>query len=281
MTKERQGFFRPHGKGEQAYQSFVPTPLQQVEVAVDDEMRPLLQQAHQQIASLSQSEEAMRQEVEASVRLAWGVPEPSPFMFGMAPAAQERDERMLMDEKLLCEATAFGVERLHVLPLSGRLFKDIHYVMMQGEHNEKKYPGEFRHSPTWIGDVGDTLFTAPFVTPTGDDFLTAFADLENYINEEDNLDVLIKAALIHYQFEMLHPFIDGNGRLGRLITQLFLIDRGVLEAPLLRQSVFLNRHQFEYFTGLASVEYSGRYEKWIKLYVKALSAKTFAGTLSV
>lgn len=271
MTIERQGFFRTQGKGEHRYRSFVPTPLQQIEINVDEEMQTLLHKAHRRIASLRHNEEAVQQEIEASVRLAWGIQEPSPLMFDLPVRDGERDERMVLDEKFLAEATRFGVERLNILPLSGRLLKDIHFVMMQGEHNEKMYPGEFRHSPLWIGDVKDTLFTAPFVPPVGEDFRKAWNDLEHYINSKGALDVLIKAALIHYQFEMIHPFINGNGRMGRLLTQLFLIDSGVMTAPLLRQSVFLNRHQFDYFTGLAAVELSGKYEKWIKLYLKALA----------
>lgn len=110
---------------------------------------------------------------------------------------------------------------------------------MQGEHNEKKYPGEFRTSPIWMGDEHDTLKSAPFIPPAPDDMLKAFYDLEQYINADDDVHPLIKAALIHYQFEVIHPFIDGNGRVGQLLTLLFLNERGILKGAFRQSSTSL------------------------------------------
>ena len=141
---------------------------------------------------------------------------------------------------------------------------------MQGEHNEKKYPGEFRTSPIWMGDEHDTLESAPFIPPAPDDMLKAFYDLEQYINADDDVHPLIKAALIHYQFEVIHPFIDGNGRVGQLLTLLFLNERGILKGAAVNLPRVFHLRQFRYFTGLASVEISGTYEKWVRFFLEAL-----------
>lgn len=98
----------------------------------------------------------------------------------------------------------------------------------------------------------------------------SIADLENYIHYEEQTDALIMAALIHYQFEMIHPFIDGNGRIGRLLTLLFLMDRNVIQQPVLSLSKNLMSSSFKYFTGIASVEVSGTYEKWVKYFLQQL-----------
>ena len=177
---------------------------------------------------------------------------------------------MQTDRDNLLNALLYGLDHLDRLPLSGRILKDMHWIAMQGQHNEKKYPGEFRRSPIWIGDEKDTLLTAPFIPPSPDDMRQAFYDLEQYINADDNIHPLIKAALIHYQFEVIHPFIDGNGRVGRILILFFLIDRGILHGCSINLSKALHLQQFRYFTGIASVEISGTYEKWIKFFLNTL-----------
>lgn len=184
---------------------------------------------------------------------------------------KESEEKSLIDGDNLRNALEYGLDHLETLPLSGRIIKDMHWIAMQGEHNEKKYPGEFRKSPIWIGDEHDTLATAPFIPPSPDDMLEAFYGLEEYINAEEDVNPLVKAALIHYQFEVIHPFIDGNGRLGRLLVLLFLVDKGLLHGCTINLSGVLHIRQFFYYSGIASVEISGTYEKWIRFFLKALS----------
>lgn len=120
------------------------------------------------------------------------------------------------------------------------------------------------------GDEHDTLESAPFIPPAPDDMLKAFYDLEQYINADDDVHPLIKAALIHYQFEVIHPFIDGNGRVGQLLTLLFLNERGILKGAAVNLPRVFHLRQFPYFTGLASVEISGTYEKWVRFFLEAL-----------
>jgi Fic family protein len=264
MNRERQGYYREHGRGDTYYRSFVPTPLQEIALLHDEEMDRLLQQAYTHLHASEQKDKA-QQEARSSVKLAYDVPELS--ILSMDDSADKLRKRKEEDCHNLLDAMDYGLERLQVLPLSARLLKDLHWVAMRAEHNGKKYPGEFRSSPVWIGSESDTLSTAPFVPPVGEDMTEAFTQLERYINYEERTDPLVMAALIHYQFEVIHPFIDGNGRMGRLLTLLFLIDRGVLSRYSLALSSALNLSQFRYFTGLASVEISGTYEKWVKFFL--------------
>lgn len=265
----RQGFYRTIGQGERAFRSFVPTRLQDIHLEVDDEMQQLLKEAYGRICNRNiDSDVALLAEVKASVSLVYGEENPISFAFmgGDDPEKQKR----IFDETSLKRAIEFAAEHMEQLPISSRLLKDVHWVMMQGEHNEKKYPGEIRTSPIWLGTKEDTLTTAPFVPPVYEDMDLAITDLEKYIHYEEQTDPLIMAALIHYQFEVIHPFIDGNGRMGRLLTMLFLQERGSIQQSALRLSENLLKNSFRYFTGIASVEVSGTYEKWVKFFLKQL-----------
>ena len=233
-------------------------------------MQTLLAQAHERLKNrnLSDIDALQKEEVENSVNLVYG--EKKPLALAFFETDDKEDQKRKLDEQNLLQATRFAVERMQELPISSRLLKDVHWVMMQGEHNEKKYPGEMRTSPIWLGTKDDTLATAPFIPPVYEDMEKSIADLENYIHYEEQTDALIMAALIHYQFEMIHPFIDGNGRIGRLLTLLFLMDRGVIQQPVLSLSKKLMSSSFKYFTGIASVEVYGAYEKWVKYFLQQL-----------
>ncbi len=264
MEKERQGYYRNHGKEEAFYRSFVPTPLQEIDLEVDEPMHTLLLAAERRLTGTA-GIDALEQEARSSVNLAYGESDIE-LKFDLLTIGSHKQE----DVGYLRDAMRYALERMRYLPLSGRLLKELHGVMMRGRHNEKKYPGEFRRSPIWIGAEGDTLSTAAYVPPTADDMHEAFTMLEKYINYEDHTHPLIMAALIHYQFEAIHPFIDGNGRMGRLLALLFLIERGVLRGYSLPLSHGLNRNPFKYYTRLAAVEVSGAYERWVKYFLQAL-----------
>lgn len=168
-------------------------------------------------------------------------------------------------------ATEFALQELKHAPLSNRLLKDTHAVLMQGE---PKTLGEFRTTQNWIGRRGSTPQNALYVPPAPDDMLRAMDDLERYIHGDvldDDLDVLIKAALIHYQFETIHPFIDGNGRMGRLLITLFLHEQRVLSKPALYISCFLKEYRREYYSHLMEVRAAGHFERWGQFFLLALS----------
>lgn len=142
---------------------------------------------------------------------------------------------------------------------------------MQDVRGGDKYPGEFRRSQNWIGPAGSTLKDARYIPPHPEDMLEAMSDLEKFINSEKGLDPLIKIALIHYQFETIHPFLDGNGRVGRLLIALYLIEKKLLSHETLYISNFLKRNRVEYYDRLTEVRVKGNYEQWINFFLLALS----------
>ncbi len=169
------------------------------------------------------------------------------------------------------QALEFAIERLEVLPICLRLLREIHAILMEGVRGQEKTPGEFRISQNWIGGLGSTLKTARYIPPNVEDMTQGLHDLEAYINDiATQEDPLIKIALIHYQFETLHPFLDGNGRIGRMLITLFLLEQGILSTPLLYPSYFLKLNKVEYFDRLTEVRAKGDFEQWILFFLTAM-----------
>ena len=169
------------------------------------------------------------------------------------------------------KATEYALKRLQSLPLCNRLIKETHAVLMEGVRGQEKSPGEFRYSQNWIGGQGSTIRNARYIPPNPGDMQTAMSDLEKYMNSDDSLDPLIQAALIHYQFETIHPFLDGNGRVGRLLITLFLMEKHLLSRPILYVSYFLKINRIEYYDRMTQVRVSGDYEQWVIFFLEALS----------
>lgn len=168
-------------------------------------------------------------------------------------------------------ATEFALKRLKTLPLCNRLIKETHAVLLESVRGQEKTPGEFRYSQNWIGGHGSALKNARYIPPNPNDMLTAMSDLEKYINSDSNLDPLIQAALIHYQFETTHPFLDGNGRVGRLLITLFLMEKGILSTPALYISYYLKMNRIEYYDRMTQVRRTGDYEQWISFFLQAFA----------
>lgn len=170
------------------------------------------------------------------------------------------------------EACFYALERIKQLPLCGRLFREIHERLLSGVRGQEKNPGEFRKSQNWIGPANCSLSEARYIPPNVEDMKQAMSDLERYINEGDDYDPLIRIALIHYQFETIHPFLDGNGRVGRLIILLYLMDQGLLDKPVIYISYFLKKNQIEYYDRISEVRRNGNYEQWVAFFLEAVSA---------
>lgn len=166
-------------------------------------------------------------------------------------------------------ACNYGIERLNTLPLCNGFLKELHNVLMQGVRGEDKNPGEFRRSQNWIGPSGCSLKDARYIPPNVEDMNKLMNNLEEYMNNME-YDPLIQIALIHYQFETIHPFLDGNGRVGRLLITLFLLERKLLSKPILYISYFLKKNQFEYYDRISSVRDTGNYNQWIKFFLEAV-----------
>jgi Fic family protein len=153
-------------------------------------------------------------------------------------------------------ALQYGIERLQTLPLSLRLLREIHAKLMTGVRGHHATPGEFRKSQNWIGVAGCTLTTATYIPPSPDDMMDCLGELEKFLYT-NTLPPLVQIAFAHYQFEAIHPFLDGNGRVGRLLITLFLVERGILPTPLLYLSAFFEATRQEYYDRLIAVTNQG------------------------
>lgn len=162
-------------------------------------------------------------------------------------------------------AMNYGLKRLESLPLSLRLLREIHGRLMEGTRGGNKSPGEFRQSQNWIG--GRTLTEAAFVPPPEHEMLAALGDLERFLHDSEGLDPLITCALAHAQFETIHPFLDGNGRVGRLLITFLLCHEEVLQRPVLYLSHYLKQHRATYYDRLMAVRFGGDWEGWLQFFL--------------
>ena len=164
-------------------------------------------------------------------------------------------------------ALDYGIERLQALPLSLRLVRELHQRLMQGVRGERATPGEFRRSQNWIGPYGSTPANAPYVPPPPAEMQAALGAWEQFLHTRGELPDLVQCALMHEHFEAIHPFLDGNGRVGRLLITLFLIERGRLSQPLLYLSEFIERNRDDYYRGLMRVRTHGDWNGWLHYFL--------------
>lgn len=277
--KNRAGEWKRNMSGEAAYQSFTPAPLPpEPPIELDAETVELLVRANRQLAALDgiaaripnmplfvsmyvRKEALMSSQIEGTQATLEDV---------LDPMLEANTNRSVADVVNYIKATDYAVKRLETLPLCNRLLRETHAVLMEGVRGQEKYPGEFRRSQNWIGGQGSSLKTARYVPPSPEDMEQAMSDLEKYINGEDGQDELIRAALIHYQFETIHPFLDGNGRIGRLLITLYLMEKKVLSTPALYISYFLKRNRVEYYDRMTEVRRNGSYEQWVRFFLQAV-----------
>lgn len=266
--------------GDMAYQSFLPSPLPPVpRITIDEEMTQLLISAHSQLSLLDglttripnmqlfvsmyvRKEALLSSQIEGTQATLDDI---------LDPLLEENANRDVADVVNYIRAVDFAVERLQSLPLCNRLIRETHAVLMENVRGQEKSPGEFRISQNWIGGQGSTLRNARYIPPNPQDMTDAMSDLEKFINAEDSTDQLIRIALIHYQFETIHPFLDGNGRIGRLIITLYLMENHVLSSPALYLSWYLKQNRIEYYDRMSEVRRTGDYEQWVKFFLQAVA----------
>lgn len=276
----RAGAFVSNLTGEMAYQSFRPAPLPpNPPIALSGELVAKLVDANKKLAALDglsaripnmdlfvsmyvRKEALLSSQIEGTQCTLDDI---------LNPLMEENTNRNVSDVVNYIKATEFALNRLHSLPLCNRLIKETHAVLMEGVRGQEKSPGEFRYSQNWIGGQGSTIQNARYIPPNPEDMQMAMSDLEKYMNGDDSLDPLIQAALIHYQFETTHPFLDGNGRVGRLLITLFLMEKGILSHPALYISYFLKMNRIEYYDRMTQVRKTGDYEQWVMFFLQALS----------
>ena len=276
----RAGCFITNLSGEMAYQSFRPNPLPpEPPIEMSNEMIAKLVDANRKLATLDglssripnmdlfvsmyvRKEALLSSQIEGTQCTLDDI---------LNPFAEENTNLNVSDVVNYIRAEEFAINHLQTLPLCNRLIKETHAVLMEGVRGQEKNPGEFRYSQNWIGGQGSTLRNARYIPPNPEDMINAMSDLEKYMNGEDSLDPLIQAALIHYQFETTHPFLDGNGRVGRLLITLFLMEKKILSTPSLYISYFLKMNRIEYYDRMTQVRKTGDYEQWVLFFLQALS----------
>ena len=278
--KNRAGKTVQNFSGEHAYFSFYPQPLPpQPDIEIDTEMRQLLIDAHKKLAVLNgisdripnkdlfismyvRKEALVSSQIEGTQCTLDDV---------LNPEVDENANADVSDVVNYVRAINYSTHRLQELPLCNRLIRETHEVLMNSVRGGDKTPGEFRVSQNWIGGVGSTLKNARYIPPNPQDMTECLSDFERFMNEDDDMDPLVKAALLHYQFETIHPFLDGNGRVGRLLITLFLMREGAISSPVLYLSCFLKSNRIEYYDRMNEIRKAGNYEQWVKFFLRGVA----------
>ncbi len=184
------------------------------------------------------------------------------------PAAAEAD---VVDIVRYLEAMKWAIEELKARPISLRLIREAHAMLLSHGRGSQRGPGEFRRAQNWIGPPGCQIEEASFVPPAVPDMHAALANLESFIHAQNRMPELIRCALVHAQFETIHPFWDGNGRIGRMLITLMLCERGILELPVLYLSLYFKTNLEEYYACLQSVRDTGDWERWVLFFLRGVT----------
>lgn len=272
------------------YAAFVPAPLPpEPPLVFDDEMQTLLSRADRALGRLDGSIQTL--------------PNPDLFVFMYVRkeavlSSQIEGTQSSLADLLEVEASVFdphhpsdvgevlnyvtamnfGLKRLEELPLCIRLIKEIHNELLHDVRGREKNPGEVRKSQNWIGPGGCTLQTATFVPPPPHEVMNALGDLETFMHSTAYLPALVKIGLIHAQFETIHPFLDGNGRVGRLLITYLLMQNEILLKPVLYISHYFKQNRSEYYERLQAVRDRGEWEAWIKFFLAGIAAVSLEAT---
>jgi Fic family protein len=181
--------------------------------------------------------------------------------------AETRDIHEIINYR---KALDFGVRSLKNLPISENLIKRLHYILLNSGRGKSNAPGEFRKTQVWVGNYSSSIETASYIPPPPNEIILLFSNLEKYINSDSEKSKLVQIAIAHYQFEAIHPFLDGNGRVGRLLISLFLYEKKLLSHPFLYLSEFFEKNRNDYYSLLRNVSENQNWESWIKFFLKGL-----------
>jgi Fic family protein len=278
----------PVGRGEQAYWAFVPHDLPP-EIQWDKELAVVLAEAAGGLAELKGVGRTMpnphllvgpfvRREAVLSSRIEGTQTDIADLYSYEAaqlslPGLGDNESFRSDAHEVLnyVRALEYGLQRLDTLPVSLRLIRECHARLMEGVRGEHATPGEFRTRQNWIGRPGCLLNEADFVPPPPSEMRGALDALERYVHEGNDDPDLVRLAFIHYQFEVTHPFVDGNGRIGRLLVSLLLVHWGLLPLPLLYLSAFFERHRDEYYDLLMAVSERGAWKEWVEFFLSGVA----------
>jgi len=275
-------------KTERDYWAFVPNPLPPP-IVYNKEIVSLLSDADRQLGNLSGVGALLpnpnllitpyiKREAVCSSKIEGTQASLSDLFYFEAANKEEKQKEAKKTDVLevvnYVKAMNYGIQRLKELPLSLRLIREIHKELMRGVRGEHLTPGEFRRSQNWIGPAGCTLNEAKFVPPPVHEMNDTLGHFEKFLHDRGNFPGLIQCALIHYQFEAIHPFLDGNGRIGRLLITLFLCEREYLVYPMLYVSAFFEKYRSEYYERLLAVSENDEWEDWIKFFLRAVASQS-------
>jgi Fic family protein len=264
------------------YKAFIPNPLPpDPPLNYDDELQTLLSQADRALARLDgittvlpnpdlfmgmyvKKEALLSSQIEGTQASLEGVLE---FEADLTPKG---DMEGILEVINYVKAMNHGIQRLKEFPMSLRLIREVHRQLIEGTRGTHRTPGEFRGSQNWIGPPGATLHEAAFIPPPPALVTQSMGELEKFLYAKDTIPPLVKIALIHAQFETIHPFLDGNGRIGRLLIAFYLVWKEILSKPLLYLSYYLKKYRSDYYGLLEKIRTEGAWEEWIKFFLKGV-----------
>lgn len=264
------------------YKAFIPNDLPpNPPIDLDDEMLALLSEADRALGRLDGSTEVLpnpelfvymyvRKEAVLSSQIEGTQASIIDVLEFEAKATQTGQARDVGEVVNYIAAMNHGMDLLKDLPVSLRLIRSIHEKLLEGTRGQGSTPGEFRHSQNWIGAPQTGITNAIYVPPPADVMMSALGDLEKFIHDESPMPFLIKVGIIHSQFETIHPFLDGNGRVGRLLIAFLLCEREILKKPLLYLSYYFKQNRVEYYDRLQAVRDRGDWEGWLKFFLRGV-----------
>jgi Fic family protein len=269
-------------KQPEGYRAFIPAPLPpDPPVAMDAELIRLLSDADRALGRLDGATSALpnpnlcvamyvRQEAVLSSQIEGTQSTLEDILQFEIDARGEDRPKDIQEVVNYVGAIRYGLNRLHEFPLCLRLIREIHAELLEGVRGGHRTPGEFRTSQNWIGPAGCTLATATFVPPPVHEMHQALDNFERFLHEAASLPVLLHCGLAHAQFETIHPFLDGNGRVGRLLITFLLCQQGILHQPLLYLSHYLKAHRAEYYDRLMAIRSEGNWEAWLRFFLRGV-----------
>ncbi len=266
----------------EGYEAFIPTPLPpEPEIVMDPEMWELLSQADRALGRLDGATDALpnpdlfvfmyvRKEAVLSSQIEGTQASLIDILEFESQSLEPDNPQDVAEVVNYIAAIKHGLESLSTLPVSLRLIREIHEVLLTDVRGAERNPGEFRKSQNWIGPSGCTLTDATYVPPPPHDMMQALDNLEKFLHSSEPMPTLIKVGLAHAQFETIHPFLDGNGRTGRLLITFLLCEQNILKRPLLYISYFFKRYRSEYYDRLQAIRDSGDWEGWLKFFLRGV-----------
>lgn len=266
----------------EGYSAFIPAPLPpDPPIAMDPEMWALLSQADRALGRLDGATDALpnpdlfvfmyvRKEAVLSSQIEGTQASLIDILEFESQSLEPDNPQDVAEVVNYIAAVNYGLERLPTLPISLRLIREIHEVLLSNVRGSERNPGEFRRSQNWIGPSGCSLKDATYVPPPPHEMLRSLDNLEKFLHSSEPMPTLIKVGLAHAQFETIHPFLDGNGRAGRLLITFLLCEQNILQRPLLYLSYFFKQYRSEYYDRLQAIRDTGNWEGWLKFFLRGV-----------